>query len=411
LIVFATTTLCACGGSDGTGPSNGTSNLPAGATLSVVTGDGQSAFVGSLLPVTPQVAVRTAAGQPIGGITVSFFPRGGGGDGAVGAASGITDANGLTTPLGWRLGNTAGKDTLLATVNGLPSGIVVATATPSQFTITVRYVGGAAPSGAVRQAFIRAVNKWQSVIVRSIGSAQVTLPAGTCDGSQPAIDETVTDLLILVQIITLPGATLGQAGPCVINDPPSNLPVLGIMDLNSGALGELEQDDLLNGVVEHEFAHLLGFGTIWDLDSLVKDTASTDPWFSGPQAQAAFHAAMPSYMGHVVPVEETGGAGTALSHWRESVMTNELMTGFINQGINPLSLVTVGEMGDLGYVINPLAAEPWPASGIGGGPGISARTAPLPTASPAPHTAPLRGPIVVIDRAGRIVGTRTRPGS
>ena len=92
-------------------------------------------------------------------------------------------------------------------------------------------------------------------------------------------------------------------------------------------------------------------------------------------------------------------------------MTNELMTGFINQGINPLSLVTVGEMGDLGYVINPLAAEPWPASGIGGGPGISARAAPLPTASPAPHTTPLRGPIVVIDRAGRIVGTRTRPGS
>jgi hypothetical protein len=411
LIVFATATLCACGGSDGTGPNNGTSNLPAGATLSVVTGDGQSAFVGSLLPVTPQVAVRTAAGQPISGTTVSFFPRGGGGDGAVGAASSITDANGLTTPLGWRLGNTAGKDTLLATVNGLPSVIFVATATPSRFTITVRYVGGAAPSGAVRQAFTRAVNKWQSVIVQSIGLARVTLPAGTCDASQPAVDETVTDLLILVQIITLPGATLGQAGPCVINDPPSNLPVLGIMDLNSGALGELEQDDLLNGVVEHEFAHMLGFGTIWDLDGLVKDTASTDPWFSGPQAQAAFHAAMPSYMGHVVPVEGTGGAGTALSHWRESVMTNELMTGFINQGINPLSLVTVGEMGDLGYVINPLAAEPWPASGIGGGPGISARTAPLPTASPAPHTTPLRGPIVVIDRTGRIVGTRTRPGS
>ncbi|HEY8104520.1 MAG TPA: leishmanolysin-related zinc metalloendopeptidase, partial [Gemmatimonadales bacterium] len=225
------------------------------------------------------------------------------------------------------------------------------------------------------------------------------------------INETVKDLLVLVQILTLPGATLGQSGPCVINDPPSNLPVLGIMDLNSGALSQLEQDDLLNGVIEHEFGHLLGFGTIWDLDSLVQDTTGTDPWFSGAQAQAAFHAAMPSYMDKIVPVEATGGAGTALSHWRESVMTNELMTGFINQGINPLSLVTVGQMGDLGYVINPLAAEPWPASGIGGGPGISARTAALPAGAPAPHTTPLAGPLVVVDHSGRIVGTRRRPHS
>ncbi|HSP12855.1 MAG TPA: hypothetical protein VLO29_10035, partial [Salegentibacter sp.] len=40
---------------------------------------------------------------------------------------------------------------------------------------------------------------------------------------------------------------------------------------------------------------------------------------------------------------------TALSHWRESVLDNELLTGFINLGENPLSRITAGSMRDLGY--------------------------------------------------------------
>jgi len=54
---------------------------------------------------------------------------------------------------------------------------------------------------------------------------------------------------------------------------------------------------------------------------------------------------MPSYSDKVVPVEAGGGPGTALAHWRESVMTNELMTGYINLGKNPLSLVTIAHEG------------------------------------------------------------------
>ena len=44
-----------------------------------------------------------------------------------------------------------------------------------------------------------------------------------------------------------------------------------------------------------------------------------------------------------------GGPGTRLSHWRESVLNNELMTGFLNLGENPLSRITAGSMRDLGY--------------------------------------------------------------
>ena len=60
-----------------------------------------------------------------------------------------------------------------------------------------------------------------------------------------------------------------------------------------------------------------------------------------------------------VPLENLGGQGTAGSHWRRSVFGNELMNGFAGSGLQPLSLLTVQAMADMGYVVNTSAAEPW----------------------------------------------------
>ena len=38
-------------------------------------------------------------------------------------------------------------------------------------------------------------------------------------------------------------------------------------------------------------------------------------------------------------------------------MTREAMTGFIDLGANPLSVVTVQSLGDLGYFVNPFGAD------------------------------------------------------
>jgi len=51
--------------------------------------------------------------------------------------------------------------------------------------------------------------------------------------------------------------------------------------------------------------------------------------------------------------------GTADAHWRESIFGPELMTGFVNHGAMPLSAITVGSLADLGYTVNPLAADPF----------------------------------------------------
>jgi hypothetical protein len=59
-----------------------------------------------------------------------------------------------------------------------------------------------------------------------------------------------------------------------------------------------------------------------------------------------------------VPVEATGGPGTALGHWRETTFGAELMTGWAGPGTNlPLSRVTVGALADMGYTVNFAAAD------------------------------------------------------
>src|SRR5262249_12683835 len=186
-------------------------------------------------------------------------------------------------------------------------------ATGPAFTITVRFVDPTPPSPAVTTAFNQAAAKWQSVIADSVGSVLVTLAAAACDSSQPALNERVKDLLILVHVRqiqdTVPGqAILGESGPCLVRNP-GNLPIVGVMSLNSGTLAGLAGSGMLDDVIKHEMAHLLGFGTVWDLDNLLRDSTTNNPWFSGPDAEAAFRKALPAYTDKIVPVEAGGGSG------------------------------------------------------------------------------------------------------
>jgi hypothetical protein len=274
------------------------------------------------------------------------------------------------------------------------------------FTIAVRYVDRTPPAASVVGAFNQAAARWESIITDSVGSVRIKLAAAACDSSQPAINETVKDLLILVHVRqitdTVPGqAILGESGPCLVRQP-GNIPVVGVMSLNSTTLTSLATNGLLNDVVTHEMGHLLGFGTVWDLDDLIQDSTSQNPWFSGPDAQAAFRTADPGYSDKIVPVEAGGGAGTTLSHWRESVMTNELMTGFINSpGPNPLSAVTIESMADLGYTVDVSVADPWPTPGNGAASRAGRPTAASVIVGSPPHTL-LHGPRFSVTRNGEV---------
>ena len=56
---------------------------------------------------------------------------------------------------------------------------------------------------------------------------------------------------------------------------------------------------------------------------------------------------------------DVGGAGTINSHWRDDVFDPEIMTGFLSDGFNPLSAVSIQSLADLGYTVDVAQADPF----------------------------------------------------
>ena len=231
---------------------------------------------------------------------------------------------------------------------------------PGDYDIDLRFLSSLSPS--VQQAFVDAVARWESVVIGDLPDVPVNVPSGWCFQGQPAIDETIDDLLIFADVTFIdgPGGILGRAGPCAIRSA-NKLTVFGLMQFDEDDLSELEAQGTLGNVIVHEMGHVLGFGTVWEVLGFLADPSlrgGTDPHFTGPRAIAAFDGlGVAGYSGAKVPVENTGGPGTADGHWRESVLDNELMTGWLNPGSNPLTELTVESLWDMGYSVDLDAAD------------------------------------------------------
>jgi len=219
----------------------------------------------------------------------------------------------------------------------------------SPFTIEVRFLGGL--TDTQKNAFKAAADRWCNMIVGD-------LPPVTVDG------ELIDDLLILAQgeDIDGPSGILGQAGPTHLRPAAAGvaafLPAKGVMSFDTADLANMETAGTLNDVITHEMGHVLGIGTIWTRKRLLRGGGGSNPTFTGAAAKAEFGILRGTGPASV-PVENTGGPGTAGGHWRETVFRNELMSGFISGPGNPISRVTVASLQDLGYVVNLDAAEPY----------------------------------------------------
>ncbi len=213
-------------------------------------------------------------------------------------------------------------------------------------------------------AFIAAAARWSQIIVADIWdiglSASSPLSTSACTGEPYERSTPIDDVLILVVIepIDGQGSVLGQAGPCVTR-PVNGHTIVGTMTFDEADLIELENAGRLSDVILHEMGHVLGVGTLWNRQNLLRNPSipsnpGVDTHFSGPYAIDAFDDVGGSgYVGAKVPVANDSIRGQSDSHWRENVLDNELMTPFIEgSGSNPLSDVTVASMKDLGYGVD-----------------------------------------------------------
>lgn len=218
------------------------------------------------------------------------------------------------------------------------------------YNITLNFAPGSAQS--VVTAMQTAAARWQGVVTQGLPSVQVNIRANSC-GSNAAFSGTVDDLLVFTGSKTIdgPGGILAQSGPCSVRSS-NGLTTYSTLIFDSADLAQFGSQ--LAAIATHELGHSLGIGTLWSRKGLIQGAGTSNPTSNGVNAVREWRALGGS--GNV-PIENTGGAGTRDGHWREATFNNELMTGFLNSGFNPLSRVTIGGIQDLGYQVNYGAAD------------------------------------------------------
>lgn len=232
------------------------------------------------------------------------------------------------------------------TLNRWELHLETTTATPrveSDFSIDVRFVGGLTANQ--RSVFQFAAARWAEVIVGDLPSVQFE-------------GEEIDDVRILAkgEEIDGPRGILGQAGPRFVRSD-TQLPLLGEMTFDVADLADMEEDGSLILVIIHEMAHVLGIGTLWKALNLIERSGTDDPVLVGENAMREYATLLGEESPQQVPIANTGGPGTREGHWREDIFVNELLTGFINPGTNPLSRLTIACLQDMGYEVNLDAAD------------------------------------------------------
>ena len=244
----------------------------------------------------------------------------------------------------------------------LAGGCILLSASPAQaavFDIHLNFTSGL--STDYQSYFTNAANFWKSIITGydfDIGgnllNSGITIDLS---GSAGAVGGTLATAG--VSYIQHSNLTSGRA---VVNG--------GSINIDTVDLPNMIANNTFQSVIEHEMAHVLGFGTLWEANQVYTDGTGQ---YTGSFGLEAYRAEFGQPAAAFVPVELEGGAGTADGHWDEvddgfgvtgitdsqgRDMRYELMTGWLN-GPTFLSNTTIQSFRDLGYTV---AAVPLPGA-------------------------------------------------
>ena len=158
----------------------------------------------------------------------------------------------------------------------------------------------------------------------------------------------VDDLKIKASVATIDGVgrILGQASPTVLRGD-SRLPFQGAMKFDTADMASMAANGSLGRVILHEMTHVLGVGPLWNMFGLNSNVGR----YTGANGVKAYQEMTGNNAQSYVPLETSGGPGTANAHWSEATFQSELMTGTAGGGME-LSKLTIAALADLGYAVD-----------------------------------------------------------
>jgi hypothetical protein len=380
LVLTSAAIISAC--SDSSGPKAGVL-----ASLVIQPTTPRTALAGTAI-ADPIVIVPTdAQGHTVLGESATFTVIAGGG--SIAATTNQANSDGTITVPAWTLGKSAIPQQLQATVGG--KSVTINATVQTAYSIEVRFFGQAL-SSSQKALFTDAAN-------RLLGAVVGAVPLVNLDGADPAncgvtgqakLTGNFNGVLIYASIDSIDakgnattGNVLANAGPCYIRTDDTGgsdfRTAVGVMAFDSADIGTLAGSGNLKDVIEHEMLHVLGVGSFWGANdkNLLVNAGTPTVAYTGPGGIAGCQSIGGTITcASTVPVEGSqGGDGTKDGHWRETTFGNELMTGFINSGTNPLSAMTIQSLEDFGYVVNTAAADAYRIPGgsfVAGGGGAVA---------------------------------------
>jgi Leishmanolysin len=239
----------------------------------------------------------------------------------------------------------------------------------SAYKIELRFFGRTL-TGSQQTLFTNAKARLESIITGTVPPVNAnTADPASCGATGVAkLTETISGLVIYASIDSIDGRgkILAEAGPCYIrtsNGQNDYRTSIGILKIDSADINTLAGSGNLQQVITHEMMHVVGFGTFWDSTStkLLINYGSNVSYIGAGGIAGCKAIGGNSICATSVPVEGSQGSeGTINSHWRESTFGNELMTGFLNSGTNPLSVMSIRSLEDLGYMVNSAVADAYP---------------------------------------------------
>lgn len=227
--------LQACNGSDATAPSSTPSSAAPSAYIATAT-------VGSMVVAPIRLTVRGGDGRAARGVHVTWTADNGG---FVSESESTTDANGSTVTR-WMLGPTAGAQTLVAHVPGLPPVVFSALATPGR-AATIRF-----PTSTSRLALLGDSLRLEPTVLDRFGNAVSEAPVFSVESGTDVVSLTGSTLVarargtaviktMLDTAITRLTLTVNPAAPVVLRVAPDTIvpgATIGIDGQNFASLPE-----------------------------------------------------------------------------------------------------------------------------------------------------------------------------